>query len=469
MNSQGISEDLPEGWTECTVADLVDIGSGDFLHRSEYQADDSLPYPVAGAGGPIGWCGKWNQEPPCLVLGRVGAAGTLRVYRERVWATDNTLVVHPRLEGLFGFLSSYFRIVDWSPLRTGSSQPLITQTAVKQLVVPLPPLAEQERIVAKLETVLARVNNARERLARVPAILKRFRQSVLAAACSGRLTADWREQHPDVEPALSIVERITHKRKTQSSKAPLPEVVDSGELPDVPAEWIYVCFGTVIGELRNGISTKPNIDPPGENILRISSARPGKVLLDDVRYLPDAEDLVNTYRLSNGDLLFTRYNGSIELLGVCGMVRGLGKRTVLYPDKLMRVRFDHNLIEPEYVELFFQVAQTRDRVTAKAKSSAGQQGVSGADIKGQALALPPLAEQREIIRRASALLILADTIETRIAQATRRAGKLTQSTLARAFRGELVPTEAELARAEGRPYESAAELLERIRRTRKKH
>jgi type I restriction enzyme S subunit len=77
--------------------------------------------------------------------------------------------------------------------------------------------------------------------------------------------------------------------------------------------------------------------------------------------------------------------------------------------------------------------------------------------------LPPLPEQYQIVRRVDALFKLADAIETRVAAATERAEKLTQAIFAKAFRGELVPTEAELARHEGRPYEPASALLERIR------
>ena len=82
--------------------------------------------------------------------------------------------------------------------------------------------------------------------------------------------------------------------------------------------------------------------------------------------------------------------------------------------------------------------------------------------------LPPIEEQHEIIRRVDALFKLADAIEKRVAAATVRAEKLTQAILAKAFRGELVPTEAELARREGRGYESASVLLERIRKEREK-
>ena len=141
---------------------------------------------------------------------------------------------------------------------------------------------------------------------------------------------------------------------------------------------------------------------------------------------------------------------------------------MLYPDKLMRVRFDHDHVFPAYAELFFQSAAARDRLTAQSRSSAGQQGVSGADIKSQPFALPPFGEQVEIIDRVSPLLTLADTIGDRLGKALMYSDKLTQSVLAKAFRGELVPTEAELARREGREYEPASVLLERIKNERAK-
>jgi type I restriction enzyme S subunit len=83
-----------------------------------------------------------------------------------------------------------------------------------------------------------------------------------------------------------------------------------------------------------------------------------------------------------------------------------------------------------------------------------------------AVLLPPLAEQHEIVRRVDALFALADKIEARLAAVTSRVEKITQAILAKAFRGELVPTEAELARAEGRDYEPASVLLERMRAAR---
>jgi type I restriction enzyme S subunit len=88
------------------------------------------------------------------------------------------------------------------------------------------------------------------------------------------------------------------------------------------------------------------------------------------------------------------------------------------------------------------------------------------DFRRLPLPVPPVAEQHEIVRRVDALFKLADAIEARVAAATTRADKITQAILAKAFRGELVPTEAELARQEGRDYEPASALLARIRAAR---
>jgi len=144
------------------------------------------------------------------------------------------------------------------------------------------------------------------------------------------------------------------------------------------------------------------------------------------------------------------------------MTRGLETQPCLYPDKLMRVRLDESRAKPEFVEAVFSDETAHARLIEKAKSSAGQNGISGKDLKMQLIPLPPLDEQQEIVRRVNALFSLADSLEGRYQNAKTHVDKLTQSVLAKAFRGELVPTEAELARREGREYEPASVLLERI-------
>jgi type I restriction enzyme S subunit len=207
--------------------------------------------------------------------------------------------------------------------------------------------------------------------------------------------------------------------------------------------------------LRNGISTKPELSPPGSSILRISAVRSGSVSLNEHRFLPHGVDLLAEYGLRDGDLLFTRYNGSLELLGVCGMVRGLGNASMLYPDKLMRVRFDHDHVLPAYAELFFQSAGARDRLTAQSRSSAGQQGVSGADIKSQPFALPPFEEQRRLVEAIETALSRIDAARDHLSRVKPILKRFRQAVHAAACSGRLT----EDWRDEHSNHESAAELV----------
>lgn len=121
----------------------------------------------------------------------------------------------------------------------------------------------------------------------------------------------------------------------------------------------------------------------------------------------------------------------------------------------MRVRFDHDFILPAYAEIVFQGPEVHERIVAKSKSSAGQNGVSGSDIKAQPFASPPLTEQQEIVRCVESLFALAGQLESRYAKAKAHLDRLTPSILAKSFRGELVPQDPN--------DEPASALLERVR------
>jgi type I restriction enzyme S subunit len=115
----------------------------------------------------------------------------------------------------------------------------------------------------------------------------------------------------------------------------------------------------------------------------------------------------------------------------------------------------------QYVELFLNSLDLQHYVTGTAQPKLTQGALNSIPVP-----VAPIPEQCEIVRRVEALFALADKTEARVQAATARVEKITQAILAKAFRGELVPTEAELARQEGRPYEPASVLLERIRAAR---
>jgi len=476
--------EVPEGWVFVPLGDIISPSKG----KIEPSDNPDLKYigleHIESNGCRIVSNGQSGDTKSTKTVFHTGDLlyGKLRPYLNKVCIPDfdgvcsTDILVFKRSSHLNNRYVMWFLsipdFVDYANNNSSGVQlPRISFQKLSCYHIPLPPLAEQHRIVAAVEALFARLDAANARLERVPGILKQFRQAVLAAACEGRLTEDWRVENPNWEDGSVVISRIVAERKSQSvigdknkGQVIIPQIIQDGNEKyfEIPPSWIWVRFGTVLGEIKNGISIKPHNDPPGAPILRISALRARDVNLSDCRYLRNSETYIKSYRLEDNDLLFTRYSGSEEFVGICGLVRDIKDNVVLYPDKLIRVRFDHQQILPDYAELFYINRFARQIIIDSSKSSAGQRGISGKNIRDLPLALPPLPEQHEIVRRVDALFALADRIEAEVAAARAKTETMRQSILALAFSGRLVPTEAELARREGCEYEPASVLLERI-------
>lgn len=453
MASDKVGLDVgPTDWRVVTVGEIAHLSSGGFIARDNYDREKRAPYPVCGANGPIGWSAAFNFSPPILAVGRVGAAGAINVYDSPAWVTDNVLVVQPENPDHLPWLENFFRTVDWRSMQTGSTQPLITQTAVKNLRLPLPPINEQQRLVNKIEELRARVNAAREHLARVPLILKRFRQSVLAAACSGRLTGDWRNIRGGFDTVPSLLGRVASTRakalqgarRTGSPRAnstvPLNAERDMPELRDLPSAWAWATVDELATKVVDGVHRTPHYVDEGVPFITVRNltAGPG-IFFDNVSYVTEA-DHCSFVRRANpecGDLLVSK-DGT---LGVVRAVRTQRKFSIFVSVALVKPVLSEMT---DYLELALSSPQGQEEMIA---TGSGLQHVHLRDLKRVRLPIPPFPEQHEIVRRVDELLALANTIEQRVVAATARADRLSQAILAKAFRGELVPTDAELQRA----------------------
>ncbi len=307
----------------------------------------------------------------------------------------------------------------------------------------LPPLPEQKRIVAKVEELLTQVNAARSRLPKVSKFLKRFRQSLLAAACSGRLTEGWRKR------------QCEHVTKSELHSLYDPQ---EGEWPDLPESWRSADVEAICSEIVDCPHSTPKWTESGAICLRTTNFRAGSLDLSEVRYVSESTYKKRISRLEprEGDVLYSREGG---ILGLSCMVPS-GTRVCL-GQRMMLMRAKSELYHPTFLMHVLNSPDTNARVRDLTGGSASPH-LNVATIKGFPVPLPPFAEQQEIVRRVEALFKLADAIEKRVEAASKRADKLTQAILRKAFRGELVPTEAELARTQGRDYETAQQLLSRI-------
>ncbi len=272
----------------------------------------------------------------------------------------------------------------------------LTIRKLKDAEIPLAPIEQQDEIVAEIEKQFSRLDEAVANLQRVKANLKRYKAAVLKDAVEGRI---------------------------------------------VPTEgnWTHTKLGEVAMSVRNGYSHKPNADS-GTRIFRISAVRPMELNADDVRYLSGPASDYESFMAGEGDVLFTRYNGSRDYVGVCALVPG-GMPPTVYPDKLIRVRVPTAVLLPAFVVIAASTGRGRGFIESMIRTTAGQSGVSGSDIKAIPISIPPLEEQVRIVAEADRRLSVVRGVESEVDANLKRAQALRQATLAKAFSASLKGTE----------------------------
>lgn len=279
-----------------------------------------------------------------------------------------------------------------------------------------PPLAEQTRIAAKLDELLAQVDTLKARIDGIPALLKRFRQSVLAAAVSGRLTEEWRvaaRKCPEDQGFAYPVRRLGVLARFIDYRGKTPEKVDSG----VP------------------LITAKNI-------------RPGYISREPREFIrPEAYEVWMTRGIPQvGDVLITTEAplGNVAVIDI--------KERFALAQRAICLQFHEGFLS-SFAAIALQSPLLQEELVRRSTGTTVK-GIKASVLKEIDLPVPTIDEQTEIVRRVEQLFAFADQLEARVKAAQARIDRLTQSILAKAFRGELVPQD---------PHdEPASVLLERI-------
>jgi type I restriction enzyme S subunit len=207
---------------------------------------------------------------------------------------------------------------------------------------------------------------------------------------------------------------------------------------------------------------KCDYEADGVPVLRIPNIQDGRVDHSDLKFgrlvARDREKLA----LDIGDLLMIRSNGSVSLVGRSAIATAR-EQGFAFAGYLIRVRLRLDLADPRFIQAVLETPELRTVIETTARSTSGVHNINSEEIKALPLVLPPLHEQRIIADRFEALDRTLAAVRTRVDGGANLSERLAQSILAKAFAGELVPTEAELARRHGRSYEPASVLLERVR------
>ena len=424
-----MNDELPEGWEAIKLEDIASWGSGGTPPRKNprfYGGD--IPWIKTGELGDglildteekITADGLKNSSAKVFPKGSVAIAmygatiGKVSILGIDAATNQACAVGIPdlRLTGpqyIFQYLRSQKEA--FIAAGKGGAQPNLSQGVIKEWPFPLAPLAEQKRIADKLEAVLGRVDACRARLDRVPALLKRFRQSVLAAATSGRLTEEWRMtngvndewEETEIQYVAHISTGSTPSKKEASNYGTDFPFVKPGDLDQ--------------GEI---FETEDGLSKVGFKLSR--QLRKGAVLVSCI--------------------------GNLGKIGIAG-------RSLACNQQINAVEFDQRKVCDRYGYYFAHTLKEWLEENASATTIAI---INKGRFSAAPMAIPSLPEQQEIVRRVEDLFAFADRIEARLATAQKTVERLTPATLAKAFRGELVPQDPN--------DEPASVLLGRLRPT----
>lgn len=429
---------LPEGWVECELSALGHIVTGKTPNTKEpSNFGGDIPFIKPGdldLGGYITVTADTLTEKglalvPTLptnsivvtCIGNLGKVGITTI-RSASNQQINALIPSEKLNVKF----IYYQILTLKPWLESQSAAttiaIVNKSKFSQAPFKFPPISEQKIIAEKLDTLLAQVDSTKARLEQISQILKRFRQAVLAFATSGKLTETWRQNNNLCHPKEIIIDNI----------------VESSFYGPRFSKNDYT-FET------NGIPTIRTTDMERGNIIITDSTPRVCVPIEKIEQL----------KVQKNDLLITR-TGSIGVMAL------FTENYLAIPSAyLIRFRFKKN-INSKYIYLCLAAPKGQQQMGLSA-TAITQSNINAKSIRNINICYPDIAEQTEIVRRVEQLFAYADTIEKQVNNALARVNSLTQSILAKAFRGELTAQwraeNPDLISGEN----SAAALLEKIK------
>jgi type I restriction enzyme S subunit len=473
MANLNLSE-LPKGWTWSRLVDCVEILDS---KRIPINADErgkriagkkpSELIPYYGATGRVGWIDDYLFDEELVLLGEDGAPfldsfkNKAYIINGKSWVNNHAHVLKAISEIITNrYLCHFLNTFDYHSYVSGTTRLKLNQGPMRNMPIPLPPITEQQRIVAKIEELFSDLEAGVEALKKTKAQLKLYRHAILKAAFEGRLTATWREAHKDnIEPANLLLEQIREERRRSikgKRKEPFPFAIS--ELPELPNEWLWVPFFEVGEAEKNAI-----VDGPFGSNLKVSDyVENGEIPVisitnidvgynkRNIRFITKTKyETIKRSAVNPGDIVMAKIGSSYGKSGIYPEWMPTG----IIPANLIKITISRLLIK-KYAYYYLKSLFFKDKLDGITKSTA-QPAFNVTAFKMIPFPFPPYNEQERIVDEIEYRFSLADGMEQTVDQSLKQSERLRQSILKQAFVGGLVPQDLE--------DEPAAELLERIK------
>ena len=389
-------------------------------------------------------------------IGKLAFLGVAAATNQAVCGIYENKYINSKL--LFNYL--FFKRQGLVQKSIGGAQPNISQSILKDLQIPFPPLREQHRIVAKIEELFSELDKGVEALKTAQQQLKVYRQAVLQWAFEGKLTEEWRKQQKDLPTAEVLLKQIRYgKEKASDARGkkikPLIPITkeEMAKLPNLPKEWCWVKLGDhafvtkLAGfEFTKYVKYKDEGDIP---VIRAQNVSKDRFVPRNFLYV-DREIMENLprSRVYGGEILMVFVGAGLGNVGIVPE-----KQEYFLGPNVAKIALENQFLN-KYTFHFLCSLLGFANVTGMTKATA-QGSISMGNIREVSVPLITLEEQEQIVQEIETRLSVADKLEETITQSLQQAEALRQSILKKAFAGQLVPQDPN--------DEPAAKLLECIK------
>lgn len=435
--------------TKCTPGDYDFITAAEeWKTHNDYSHECEALIFAAAASGSLGRThyvdGKFTTSDLCYIL------------------TPKNEEKYPLNLSFYHFVFNSLRPTLVAATKSGTSKESINQTNFKNHEIPYFDIELQDFWIEKLKNTLVLKDLLGSELTHQQILLKKLRQQILQEAIEGKLTAEWRDQHPDVEPASELLKRISTEKaqlvkdKKIKAQKKMPAITDEGLPFELPQGWVLTRLGEV-SDVRGGI-TKNSTKRAGHKLtlpyLRVANVYANRLELSEIKEIGLAESEVARYLLEVADLLFVEGNGSRDQVGRVAIWDG-SIEPCLHQNHLINVRLMDKGLH-EWVLFFYLSPFGRGVLEDQARTSTGLYNLSTGKISNLPLFLPSIEEQGLIISKIKNHLTLCDQLETQITQNQIHSEQLMQAVLKEAFSHN---NEAEPAVNKGKASADAPEAI----------
>lgn len=445
---------LPKGWFNVRLGELLEFKYGKSLPA---KARDGEGSPVYGSNGVVGMHSEPIVNAKGLIIGRKGSFGEVHISQVPYSPIDTTYFV----DEFYGMPIKYWyyqlKKLPLTQLNRSTAIPGLNRDDAYGQKINLPPLGEQKQIATKLDELLAQVDTIKTRLDAIPTILKRFRQSVLAAAVSGKLTEDFRMENTEM--------------KNIYPDDYFDEKLGGVDLDEkyclIPEKWGWVRFGSQVrlinGDRGKNYPNKAEYVDKGLPFINTGHIKPdGSLSLKKMNYISREKfDSLGGGKIQENDLVYCLRGAT---MGKTAIVNPLTEGAIASSLVIARPKLT---VLTEFSYIFLTSPQGKDLIL-RFDNGTAQPNLSAKSLALFPLGLPPLQEQTEIVRRVDQLFEFTDQIEKQVNAAQTRVNNLTQSILAKAFRGDLTAEWREQNPDLISGENSAESLLEKIKAEREK-